>query len=594
MNDLEKLRHSAAHVLASAVLDLFPEAKLGIGPPILDGFYYDFELPRPLTPDDLPAIEERMRAHIQADEPFEYSRFASRDDALAFFDGQPYKQELIRDMPEDAEISLYRNGDFADLCRGDHVASTGQIPLDAFSIESIAGAYWRGDEQRPMLQRIYGTAWQSAADLAAHQRRQAEAAARDHRKLGRELDLYSVNDDLGAGLILWHPKGAMVRHLIEEYWKGVHLDRGYDFVYTPHIGSVALYSKSGHLANFSDVMYSPMDIDGVPYYVKPMNCPGHILIYNTSVRSYRDLPLRFAELGAVYRYERSGSLHGMLRVRGFTQDDSHLFCRPEQVDSELDGVLELIDEMARTFGYEYQASLATRPERSIGTDEGWEAATAALRRALVRHELEYDVEEGGGAFYGPKIDILLVDALGRGWQGPTVQLDFNLPERFDATFVNERGERQRVVMLHRTVMGSIERFVGGLIEHYGGAFPAWLAPVQATVIPIADRHIAYAEQVGCRLRQSGIRVEVADGRDRMNQKIREAQQQKVPYMLIVGDREAAEDAVNVRLRTEETLGMMPVEQFIALIKPIIETRSLDLLQPRPERERMDLRTLRTG
>jgi len=593
VNDLERLRHSVAHVLASAVLDLFPEAKLGIGPPILDGFYYDFDLPRPLTPDDLPRIEERMRAHILADEPFEYRRFASRDEALTFFDGQPYKQELIRDLQDDADITLYRNGDFADLCRGEHVASTGQIPLDGFSLQSIAGAYWRGDEQRPMLQRIYGTAWPSAEALADFQRRQAEAADRDHRKLGRELDLYSVNEDLGAGLILWHPKGALVRHLIEEYWKNVHLARGYDFVYTPHIGSVALYSKSGHLANFSDVMYSPMDIDGVPYYVKPMNCPGHILIYNSSVRSYRDLPMRFAELGAVYRYERSGSLHGMLRVRGFTQDDSHLFCRPDQVDAELDGVLELIDEIARTFGYEYHASLATRPERSIGSDENWAEATAALRRALIRHELDYEVEEGGGAFYGPKIDIMLVDALGRGWQGPTVQLDFNLPERFDATFVNERGERQRVVMLHRTVMGSTERFVGGLIEHYGGAFPAWLAPVQAVVIPIADRHLGYAEQVSCRLHEAGVRVDVADGRDRMNQKIREAQQQKIPYMLVVGDREVEDDAVSVRLRAGESPGALPVERFIDLVKPVIETRSLDLLEPRPEYKRRDLRSLRT-
>jgi threonyl-tRNA synthetase len=579
MNDLEQLRHSTAHVLASAVLDLFPEAKLGIGPPILDGFYYDFDLPRPLTPDDLPVIEARMRDHIAADEPFESCVFASRDEALDFFTGQPYKQELIRDLPDGERISLYRNGAFVDLCRGEHLASTGQIPSAAFRLQSIAGAYWRGDEQRPMLQRIYGTAWPSKVALDDYLRQQEVAAERDHRKLGRELDLYSVSDELGSGLILWHPKGAMVRHLIEEYWKQVHLDYGYDFVYTPHIGSEAFFSKSGHLSHFSESMYSPMDIDGVPYYVKPMNCPCHILIYNNVVRSYRDLPLRFAELGTVYRYERSGSLHGMLRVRGFTQDDSHLFCTPEQVDDELDGVLDLIDEMARTFGYEYRASLATRPERSIGTDENWADATAALRHALGRRDLVYEVEEGGGAFYGPKIDILLVDALGRGWQGPTVQLDFNLPERFDATFVNERGERQRVVMLHRTIMGSTERFVGGLIEHYGGAFPVWLAPVQATVIPVADRHIAYANKVAATLRQAGIRVGVADGRDRMNHKIREAQVQKVPYMLIVGDREEAEGAVNVRLRTEATLGQMPLGDFIAMVEPVVATKSLELTVP---------------
>ena len=578
MNDLEKLRHSSAHVMAEAVLDLFPEAKLGIGPPIEDGFYYDFALPRPLTPDDLAAIEERMRAHIAADESFEYEVFPTREAALDYFKGQDYKEELIRDLPEGEGISLYRNGPFADLCRGPHVASTGQI--GAVKLMSVAGAYWRGDEHRPMLQRIYGTAWPSQAELDAHLHTLAEAAKRDHRKLGRELDLFSVNEELGGGLVLWHPKGAMIRHLIEEYWKGVHLARGYSFVYTPHIGSSALYTKSGHLANFRENMYSPMDIDGVPYYVKPMNCPGHILIYNASLHSYRELPLRYAELGTVYRYERSGVLHGMLRVRGFTQDDSHLFCRPDQLEAEIDGVLELVDELMQTFGYDYRASLATKPEKAIGGDEVWEAATAALRRALDGRGLRYAVEEGGGAFYGPKIDILLVDALGRGWQGPTIQLDFNLPERFDVNFIGEDGNRQRAVMIHRTVLGSAERFVGGLIEHYAGAFPPWLAPVQARVIPIADRHVPWAREVAAKLEAAGLRAELDEGRDRMGQKIRQAQLQKIPYMLVVGDREAAQGAAAVRLRTEEDLGAMPIDDFLALVLPVIATKSLDLKAPR--------------
>jgi threonyl-tRNA synthetase len=572
--ELARMRHSAAHVMAESVREVFPDAKFAIGPAIEDGFYYDFDLPRTLNPDDLEDIEARMRAHIAATERFERDEL-SREEALAKFADQPYKIELINDLPEGEVISTYRNGDFLDLCRGPHVEDTSRI--GPVKLLNVAGAYWRGDEKRPMLQRIYGTAWRSQEELDAHLEQLEEARKRDHRRLGRELDLFSVDESIGPGLILWHPKGAMVRQLVERFETDEQLKRGYDLVYTPHIGSEALYTKSGHLENFKENMYAPMDIDGLNYYLKPMNCPGHIKIFGSTIRSYRDLPIRYAELGTVYRYERSGALHGMLRVRGFTQDDAHIFCRPDQLVDEVKGVVDLALYFANVFGYEYQIYISTRPDKSIGSDENWEKATAALMQAVDEMGLVYEIDPGEGTFYGPKIDIKLLDSLGRGWQGPTIQVDFNLPERFDITYIGEDGERHRAVMVHRTVLGSMERFVGGLIEHYGGAFPVWIAPVQAVVIPIADRHVPYAEQVEAKLKAAGLRVDVDRRNERMQAKIREAQLQKVPYMLVVGDREAEAGAASVRLRSEEDLGSKPLDEFIALARQVIDEKSLQLL-----------------
>jgi threonyl-tRNA synthetase len=571
--ELARMRHSAAHLMAEAVLEIFPDARLGIGPAIEHGFYYDFDLPRPLTPDDLAEIERRMAANRQKAEPF-VREVVTREEALRIFGDNPYKVELIEGLPQDDIITTYQQGAFLDLCRGPHVPSTGEI--GPFKLLSIAGAYWRGDEKRPMLQRIYGTAWPTQEELDAHLTRLEEAQRRDHRRLGRELDLFSVNEEIGPGLILWHPKGAMVRYLVEQFEQKEQLARGYDLVYTPHIASEKIYRTSGHLETYRENMYAPMSIEEVDYYLKPMNCPGHIMIYKNRVHSYRDLPIRLAELGTVYRYERSGTLHGMLRVRGFTQDDSHIFCTPEQVVAEAGGVIDLAMHMADVFGYEFQSYLATRPEKSIGDAEVWETATEDLRRAMEIRGLSYKIDEGGGAFYGPKIDIKWVDALGREWTGPTIQVDFNLPERFDVNYIGEDGERHRVAMIHRTLLGSMERFVGGLVEHYAGAFPLWLAPVQAAIIPITDEQIDYVRDVARRLTEAGLRIEVNDRRDRMQAKIREAQLQKIPYMLVIGKRETAEDAVAVRLRNGRDLGAMPVDAFLALALPRVESRSLHL------------------
>jgi threonyl-tRNA synthetase len=571
--ELARMRHSAAHLMAEAVLEIFPDARLGIGPAIEHGFYYDFDLPRPLTPDDLVDIERRMAANREKAEPF-VREVVTRDEALRIFGDNPYKIELIEGLPQDEIITTYQQGEFVDLCRGPHVPSTAEI--GPFKLLSIAGAYWRGDEKRPMLQRIYGTAWPTQDALDAHLTRLEEAQRRDHRRLGRELDLFSVNEEIGPGLILWHPKGAMIRYLVEQFEQKEQLARGYDLVYTPHIASEKIYRTSGHLETYRENMYSPMSIEEVDYYLKPMNCPGHIMIYKNRVHSYRDLPIRLAELGTVYRYERSGTLHGMLRVRGFTQDDSHIFCTPQQVVDEVGGVIDLAMHMADVFGYEFQSYLATRPEKSIGAAEVWETATEDLRRAMEIRGLSYKIDEGGGAFYGPKIDIKWVDALGREWTGPTIQVDFNLPERFDVNYIAEDGERHRAAMIHRTLLGSMERFVGGLIEHYAGAFPLWLAPVQAAIIPITDEQIDYAHDVAKRLADSGMRIEVNDRRDRMQAKIREAQLQKIPYMLVIGKREAAEEAVAVRLRNGRDLGAMPVGAFLAMALPRIESRSLYL------------------
>ena len=570
---LATMRHSTAHLMAEAVQELFPEVRFAIGPAIENGFYYDMELPRSLTPDDLSAISDVMERHRTANEPFDRAEI-SRAEALERFADNPYKVEIIRALSDDSTISTYSQGDFVDLCKGPHVASTADI--GPFKLLSVAGAYWRGDERRPMLQRIYGTAWPTQQELDDYLFRLEEAQRRDHRRLGRELDLFSVSDEIGPGLILWHPKGAMVRYQVELFEQKEQLDRGYQIVYTPHIASQKIYEISGHLETYRENMYSPMSIEEVDYYLKPMNCPGHIMIYKSQVRSYRDLPVRLAELGTVYRYERSGTLHGMLRVRGFTQDDAHIFCTEDQVIAELVGVVDLAAEIARVFGYEFKSYLATRPEKWIGDEATWKHAEDGLRQALETHGVPYEVDEGGGAFYGPKIDIKWVDALGREWTGPTIQLDFNLPQRFDVNYIGEDGERHRAVMIHRTLLGSMERFVGGLVEHYAGAFPAWLAPVQAQLIPITDDQVTFAHEVAERFRQADLRVEVSAQKERMQAKIRNAQLQKVPYMLVVGKREVEQGAVAVRLRTGEDLGAMAVEDAIALIRSVVEAKSLTL------------------
>ncbi|GIT02323.1 MAG: threonine--tRNA ligase [Chloroflexota bacterium] len=555
------MRHSAAHVMADAVLKLFPEAKMGIGPPTQDGFYYDFEVSRPFTPEDLEEIEKLMKETIESGFPFKKEDL-SRADAEAMFSDQPYKIELIEGLPEDAVISIYRHDNFVDLCQGPHVHGTSDIP--AMKLLSVAGAYWRGDEKRPMLQRIYGTAFESESGLEEHLQRLEEAERRDHRTLGRQLNLFSVHDEIGPGLIVWHPKGGRVRSLVEDYWKNLHYRLGYDVVYSPHIGRAQLWETSGHLDFYQENMYAPVEVDDQQYYLKPMNCPFHISIFKNALHSYRELPLRFAELGTVYRYERSGVLHGLMRVRGFTQDDAHIFCTPDQVEDEIGGVLELTFELLDAFGFEeFSIALSTRPEKYVGDLDMWEHATASLEGALQKRGLPFTIDDGGGAFYGPKIDINITDALGRGWQCTTVQFDFNLPQRFDLTYQDSEGGRSQPYMVHRAILGSMERFLGVLIEHYGGAFPLWLAPVQAVLIPIADRHIEYCKSVSSQLESAGFRIEVDTRGERMNQKIRTAQMQKVPYMLVAGDREEEAGAVAVRHRDGEDLGAMPLSDFIS-------------------------------
>ena len=565
-----RIRHSAAHVLADAVLELFPETKYAIGPPVEDGFYYDFLVPRPFTLDDLTSIEAVMRERMGKSYLFEMAE-VTRQEAKSFFVNQPFKQEIIDDLPEGEMITTCRHGGFLDLCRGRHVESTGEI--SAFKLMSVAGAYWRGDERNVMLQRIYGTAWESQEAMEAYLQRMEEAGRRDHRRLGRELDLFSISDQVGPGLILWHPKGGMVRSIMERYSQDEHLARGYLPVYSPHIGRATLWQTSGHLDFFRENMYSAMEVDEQEYFAKPMNCPFHIQVYNSAKRSYRELPLRYAELGTVYRYERGGVLHGLMRVRGFTQDDAHIFCTPEQVEDEVVGALDFAFELLGTFGFtEYDIFLSTRPEKAVGPPERWELATESLRRAMDRRGVEYLVDEGGGAFYGPKVDIKVRDAIGRSWQCTTIQFDFNLPERFDMGYIGPDGAEHQPYMVHRALFGSVERFFGVLVEHYGGAFPVWLAPVQAAVIPIADRHLAYAEQVQAQLTAAGVRAEVDTRNERMNAKIRDAQLQKVPYMLVVGDKESQAGAAAVRLRSGDDLGAMPVADLLARIQGEVRAR----------------------
>ena len=567
----KRIRHSATHVMADIVTRMYPGAKLAIGPPTDDGFYYDFLIDRPFTDEDLQEIENRMVEVIGQDHEFVLREYP-RDQAINLNSEEPLKLEIIDGIPEEEAITTYTHGEFEDLCEGPHVGSTGKIA--AFKLLSVAGAYWRGDEKRPMLQRIYGTAFESQDALDEHLQRLEEARRRDHRVLGRELDLFSVHDETGPGLIIWHPKGARIRATIEEFWKDEHNRDGYDLVYTPHIGRSSLWQTSGHLDFYKENMYAPMDMDGQEYYLKPMNCPFHIMYYRTDLRSYRDLPMRIGELGSVYRFERGGVLHGLLRVRGMTQDDAHIFCRPDQVEAEVDKVLDLTFRLLGAFGFtEYQVNLATKPEKSVGETERWELATESLRRTLERREQSYEVDEAGGAFYGPKIDIHIRDAIGRLWQCTTVQFDFNLPERFGLTYIGEDGKEHQPYMIHRALLGSLERFLGILIEHYGGAFPVWVAPIQALVIPIASRHLEYANKVADRLTEAGIRAETDKRNERMNAKIRDAQLQKVPYMLVVGDREAEADAAAVRLRSGEDLGALPVSKVVERIVEEIEARA---------------------
>jgi threonyl-tRNA synthetase len=573
-NKLETMRHSASHIMAEAVEALFPGVKFGIGPAIEDGFYYDFDLPRALTMDDLPAIEAKMKEIVAAGLKFERKEVSAKE-ALKLFAGQPYKIELINDLGAD-KVSLYTQGKFTDLCRGPHVKSSKDVK--AFKLTSVAGAYWRGDEKRPMLQRIYGVAFDSQKDLDEYIARIAEAAKRDHRKLGKELDLFSLHEEAGPGLVYWHPKGATVRQLIEDFWKAEHRRRGYDIVYSPHIAKVHLWETSGHWNFYRENMYSPMEIDEVEYVVKPMNCPFHILIYKTQLRSYRQLPLRYAELGTVYRYERSGVLHGLARVRGFTQDDAHIFCTPDQIEAEVTDVVELARFMMQTFGFEkYEMMLSTRPEKYAGELEKWDMATDALRNVLENLHIDYKVDPGEGVFYGPKIDVKLKDALGRLWQGPTIQVDFNLPERFDVNYVAEDGQEHQVVMIHRTVLGSMERFFACLTEHYAGAFPLWLAPVQVVLIPIADRHTDYARKLFEDMRAKDVRVQLDDRSERMNLKIREAQLNKIPYMLVIGDKEIEKGTMSVRSRSGEDLGSLSYTDFMSHMKLLVESRELNKL-----------------
>lgn len=562
---LEILRHSASHVMAQAVKALYANVRLAIGPAIADGFYYDFDTEHAFVPEDLEKIEAKMREIIKADLPFAGSQLPIKDGLDLFRQmGEMYKEEIIGGLGGET-LSIYRQGDFVDLCRGPHLPSTGWIK--AFKLTGTAGAYWRGDEKNKMLQRVYGTAFATKEDLKAHLDRLEEAKRRDHRKLGRELDLFTTSEDIGSGLVLWHPNGATVRMVIEDFWKAEHVKGSYSLVYTPHIANVGLWKTSGHWDFYKESLFSPMDVEGQEYIVKPMNCPFHIQIYKTQLKSYRDLPVRYAELGTVYRYERSGALHGLLRVRGFTQDDAHIFMTPDQLEGEIKGVLNFTLYILQSFGFnEFDIYLSTRPEKYVGSLENWSKAEGALKSALDASGLPYSIDPGEGVFYGPKIDIKIKDVIGRSWQCSTIQVDFNLPERFDVTYRDERGHDSRPIMIHRALMGSLERFFGCLVEHYAGAFPTWLAPVQAVILTVTDRNNEYAASVLDRLKSAGIRAELDSRNEKLGYKIREAQLRKIPYQLVVGDSEQAEGKVAPRKRGGETIDPMPLEDFISHIQ----------------------------
>ena len=570
------LRHSAAHALATAVRERYPGAGIGFGPPIDDGFYYDFEVPAPFTPEDLEEIERAMAEVAGADDPFE-RREVTRDEALVLFSDDPLKLERLDEIPEGEAISVYRNGSFLDLCRGPHAPRTGEIRH--FRILNAAGAYWRGDERRQMLQRIYGTAFYSREALEAYITRVEEARKRDHRKLGRELDLFSIQDEIGPGLVCWHPKGARVQLELRRWIEDLQEAHGYEFVYTPHVSSEALFRRSGHLPNYAENMYPRMEgEDGEAFRVKPMNCPGHITIYAAQPRSYRDLPVRLSEVANVYRHERSGTLHGLLRVRMLTMDDGHVFCTPDQIEDEIFICLKLVDIVMTTLGLDYRFDLSTRPDgdKRIGGDDVWDVAEGALRDALERGGLDYELDEGGGAFYGPKIDIKYKDAIGREWQGATIQLDFNLPDRFELEYMGTDNKPHRPVMIHRAIFGTLERFTGVLIEHFAGAFPPWLAPVQVRVLPITDAHAPAAEKIRDRLAAEGLRVELDARSDTLGYRIRDGELQKIPYLLVIGDREIEAGTVAVRARgAERKQEVVPLDDFVSRIRDRVEARSLE-------------------
>ena len=564
--------HSTSHLLAHAVKQLFPTVKLAIGPAIDEGFYYDFDFERPFTPEDLEKIEGRMAELIKAALPVT-RRALSKSDAISFFQkkSESYKAEMISEFSDD-EFTVYEQGDFADLCRGPHVPSTAKIK--AVKLLSVAGAYWRGDEKNRMLQRIYGISFPTKDELDQYLARIEEIKKRDHRKLGKDLDLFSLSDAVGGGLVLWHPRGALIRKTIEDFWRDEHQKNGYDFVYSPHLGRANLWETSGHLGFYRENMYSSMEVEGQEFYVKPMNCPFHIEIYKNRLRSYRELPMRYAELGTVYRFERSGVLHGLLRVRGFTQDDAHIFVAPEEMETEVISVLGFVVKMLRTFGFnEFTAYIATRPEKAVGDDKMWEQATQALKVAADKAGLAYEMDEGGGAFYGPKVDIKIKDALGRLWQCSTVQFDFNLPERFDMTYVGVDNQPHRPYVIHRALLGSIERFFGMLIEHYAGAFPLWLAPVQAKIVTVTDRQLDFAKGVRNQLLAAGIRTELDTRSEKMGFKIREAAMEKVPYILVIGDKEMEQNAVAVRERGGKDAGVLQLQEFIARVSGLIRDKS---------------------
>ncbi len=565
---LEILRHSTAHIMAQAVKELYgQEVKVAIGPSIEDGYYYDFDRPVPFTPDDFAAIEDKMGAIVKARQPFT-RRELSRSEAIVYFEeqGENYKVELLNDMDDDTEsVSLYTQGEFTDLCRGPHIPDTSW--LKSFKLLRVAGSYWRGNEKNAMLTRIYGTAFFDKKELKRYLNRLEEAKKRDHRRLGKQLELFTIRDEVGPGLILWKPRGARLRRIIEEYWKDEHYKNGYELLYTPHIARQDLWKTSGHLDFYSENMYSAIEIDKVAYQLKPMNCPFHIGIYNADKHSYREFPIRWCELGTVYRYERTGALHGLMRVRGFTQDDAHIFCRPDQLEEEIFNIIDLNLHILKTFGFsDYDVYLSTRPDKYVGSDEHWEMSTVALEQAMEKKGLKYELDPGEGVFYGPKIDIKIKDQLGRSWQCSTIQVDFNLPERFGMTYTGADGAEHQPIMIHRALMGSLERFIGVMIEHYAGAFPLWLSPEQARIMNITDDQASYCEKVFSSLRQAGVRVEKDLRNEKLNYKIREAQMMKTPYMLIIGEREKEDATVTVRLRSGKNLPPMSVSDFIEMVK----------------------------
>src|SRR3989339_397790 len=563
--ELDTLRHSTAHLMAAAVMQLFPETKVAIGPSIEDGFYYDFDRPTPFTPEDLEKIEQKMKEIAKGNHPFVCTT-KYKHEAVEYFKSinEKYKLEILQEIPDD-KVTFYQSGDFLDLCRGPHVGYTSKIKH--FKLLSVAGAYWRGDEKREQLQRIYGTAFFTKEELAKHLEMLEQAKARDHRKLGREPDLFSIQDEVGAGLILWHPKGALMRKIIEDFWKDAHLKNGYSLLNTPHIAHLELWKTSGHANFYKENMFSTMDVDNQEYQIKPMNCPFHILVYKSHLRSYRDLPVRYAELGTVYRYERSGVLHGLMRVRGFTQDDAHIYCRLEQLEEEIVSVIKFVIFVLKTFGFnEYDIYISTRPENSVGNPEHWEKATNALKKAIEHMNLAYQVDSGEGVFYGPKIDIKIKDCFGRSWQCSTIQVDFNIPNAFKIEYIGEDGKPVQPVMIHRALMGSLERFFGVLIEHYGGAFPLWLAPVQLKILPITNEQIEYAHKIKDEFKD--YRVEVDSRSEKLNYKIRESQLEKVPFIIIIGEKEQNSQTVSVRKYGENTTQTYEIKRFLEVIETL--------------------------